>query len=112
MYMSESERIPAWLEATAGESYDRAYDPVGVARQLLAIHASGDRTEALRGLDVPTLVVHGKDDPLVQVPGGEATAAAVPGAELLLPEVMGHNLPSELWPTIVDAIDRVAARGD
>ena len=68
----------------AGEAYDRAYDPLGVARQLLAIHASGDRTPALRQLDVPTLVVHGEDDPLVQVDGGRATAAAVPGAELLV----------------------------
>ena len=100
----------AWLEQIAGESYDRAYDPVGVARQLLAIHASGDRTDALRRLDVPTLVVHGKADPLVQVAGGEATAEAVPGAELLVLDGMGHNLPRELWPTIVDAIDRVAAR--
>jgi pimeloyl-ACP methyl ester carboxylesterase len=48
-----------WLAAIAGESYDRGYDAAGVARQLLAIHASGDRTQALRSLDVPTLVVHG-----------------------------------------------------
>ncbi len=34
----------AWLSDVAGRAYDRAYDPLGVARQLLAIHASGDRT--------------------------------------------------------------------
>ena len=101
-----------WLSGVAGEAYERAYDPVGVARQLLAIHASGDRTEGLRSLDVPTLVVHGEDDPLVQVEGGRATAAAVPGAELLVIPGMGHNLPRELWPQIVDAVVRVADRGD
>ena len=100
-----------WLEQMAGESYDRAYDPVGVARQLLAIHASGDRTEGLRGVSVPTLVIHGDADPLVQVDGGRATAAAVPGAELLVIEGMGHNLPRELWPQITGAIAKVAGIG-
>ena len=98
-----------WLEQMAGTSYDRGYDPMGVARQLLAIHASGDRTEGLRGVSVPTLVVHGDADPLVQVEGGRATAAAVPGAELLVLEGMGHNLPRELWPQITAAIAKLAA---
>ena len=81
----------AWLETISGEAYDRAYDPMGVARQLLAIHASGDRTPGLRELQVPTLVVHGDADPLVQVAGGHATAEAVPEAELLVLEGMGHR---------------------
>lgn len=101
-----------WLSGVAGESYDRGYDPVGVARQLLAIHASGDRTSALAGVTAPTLVIHGEDDPLVQVAGGKATAAAVPGSELLVLPGMGHNLPRELWPTFVDAIVAVADRAD
>jgi pimeloyl-ACP methyl ester carboxylesterase len=101
-----------WLAEVAGESFDRAYDPLGVARQLMAIHASGDRTDALRALDVPTLVVHGEADPLVQLAGGQATAEAVPGAELLVLPGMGHNLPRELWPAIVDAFVRNADRAD
>jgi pimeloyl-ACP methyl ester carboxylesterase len=101
-----------WLARIAGEAYDRAYDPLGVARQLLAIHASGDRTEALRGLTVPTLVIHGDRDPLVQVEGGRATAAAIPGAELLILPGMGHNLPRELWPTMLHAITRLADRAE
>ena len=101
-----------WLTAIAGEAYDRGYDAVGVARQLLAVHASGDRTAALADVRVPTLVVHGDADPLVQVEGGRATAQAVPGAELMVLEGMGHNLPRELWPTIVDGIARVADRAD
>jgi pimeloyl-ACP methyl ester carboxylesterase len=101
-----------WLSGVAGAAYDRAYDPVGVARQLVAIQASGDRTPALRELDVPTLVVHGEDDPLVQVEGGRATAAAVPGAELLVVPGMGHNLPRQLWPQLVDAIAALADRAE
>jgi pimeloyl-ACP methyl ester carboxylesterase len=100
----------AWLETISGEAYDRAYDPAGMARQLLAIHASGDRTPALRGLTHPTLVVHGDADPLVQVAGGHATAEAVPDAALLVLEGMGHNLPRELWPQITGAIAQVAER--
>ena len=101
-----------WLSDIAGQAYDRAYDPLGVARQLLAIHASGDRTPALRRLDVPTLVIHGEDDPLVQVEGGRATAAAVPGAELLVIPGMGHNMPRALWPQLVDGITALADRAD
>lgn len=97
-----------WLATISGEAYDRAYDPLGVARQLLAIHASGDRTPGLRELAVPTLVVHGDADPLVQLAGGHATAAAVPDAELLVLEGMGHNFPRELWPQITEAIATVA----
>lgn len=100
----------AWLASISGEAYDRAYDPLGVARQLLAVHASGDRTPRLRELAVPTLVVHGDADPLVQVAGGHATAEAVPDAELLVLEGMGHNLPRELWPQITEAIAKVADR--
>jgi pimeloyl-ACP methyl ester carboxylesterase len=102
----------AWLREVAGTAYDRGYDPKGVGRQLVAIQASGDRTEALRALRVPTLVVHGEDDPLVQVEGGRATAEAVPDAELLTFPGMGHNLPRELWGPIVDAITRTADRAE
>ena len=99
-----------WLADVAGRAYDRGYDPAGVGRQLVAVYASGDRTEGLRGLRVPTLVLHGEDDPLVQVAGGRATAEAVPDAELIVRPGMGHNLPRQLWPTVVDAIARNADR--
>jgi pimeloyl-ACP methyl ester carboxylesterase len=88
----------------AGIAYDRSFYPQGVGRQLLAILASGDRTEQLASVEIPTLVIHGKDDPLVPVEGGIATSKAVPGSELLLIEGMGHSLPPETWPQIVNAI--------
>jgi pimeloyl-ACP methyl ester carboxylesterase len=100
----------AWLSDVAGQSYDRGYDPTGVARQLLAIHASGDRTEALRALSLPTLVFHGEDDPLVQLPGGHATAEAIPGARLVVVPGMGHNLPSEIWPQLLDEVSALVAQ--
>jgi len=94
----------AKVRERAGRSYDRMVNPMGMARQLVAIMASPDRTPKLQELDVPTLVIHGAVDPLVTPSGGEATAKAIPGAELLVFEGMGHDTPEQLWPQIVDAI--------
>lgn len=103
-----------WDEAEtrqqAYDHFDRKHDPDGVARQLVAILASGSRTEGLRGLDRPTLVIHGTIDNLVSPTGGERTAEAVPDAKLLMIEGMGHDLPRALWPQIVDAIATHAAQ--
>ncbi|MCZ2848560.1 alpha/beta fold hydrolase [Modestobacter sp. VKM Ac-2978] len=104
----------AALRQRAGLSFDRAYDPDGVARQLAAILSTPDRTAQLGGIAVPTLVVHGDQDALVNVDGGRATAAAVPGADLLVVEGMGHDLPRDTWPQLIDRITdlvRVAERG-
>jgi pimeloyl-ACP methyl ester carboxylesterase len=98
------------LRARAGASYDRGIFPEGTARQLVAILASGDRTEDLRRLDVPTTVIHGTNDILIDVSGGKATAAAIPGARLELIEGMGHDLPRQLWPRFVDLIVENAER--
>ncbi len=92
----------------AAQTYDRAYEPAGTARQLLAVLASGDRVEGLRSLSIPTLVVHGDVDPLVTPSGGARTAELVPGAELLSLEGMGHDLPERYFDQIVDAIARLA----
>ena len=55
---------------------------MGLARQLLAVVASGDRTEALGGVEVPTLVIHGDVDPLIDVSGegdGSGDSRRAPG---------------------------------
>ncbi|MGY1700583.1 alpha/beta fold hydrolase [Geodermatophilus sp. SYSU D00766] len=98
------------LRERAGLSFDRAYNPAGVARQLAAILASPDRTADLARVAVPTLVVHGAQDALVNVSGGRATAAAIPGAELLVVEGMGHDLPRAVWPQLVDRIGALVDR--
>ncbi len=91
-------------------SYDRCYDPDGTTRQMVAVIASGSRKQALGAVKVPTLVIHGKADPLVPVEGGIDTARSIPGAELLLIEGMGHDLPREVWPRLVEAISTHAHR--
>ena len=98
------------VRALAAASFDRCYHPAGAGRQLMAALASGDRTEALRTIRAPTLVIHGQEDPLIGHSGGEATAEAIPDAELMSIPGMGHDMPEELWPRFIDGIVRNAER--
>jgi len=86
------------------DTYDRNWNPNAQGFQIAAIFASGDRTEALRTVEIPTLVIHGSLDPLVQISGGEATASAVPNSKLVVFDDMGHDLPEVLWADITDEI--------
>jgi pimeloyl-ACP methyl ester carboxylesterase len=88
----------------AGRCFDRGIHPAGSARQTAAVVSASDRTPSLQRLDVPTTVIHGDADPLVNVSGGRATAQAIPGAKLMILPGMGHDLPRELWPQIIEAI--------
>lgn len=90
--------------------YDRSYYPQGVTRQLVAILATESRVQKLGAIKVPTLVIHGGDDPLVPVEGGKETAASIPGAELMIIDGMGHSIPPETWPRVVEAIAKNAAK--
>jgi pimeloyl-ACP methyl ester carboxylesterase len=102
----------ALVRDRTARAYDRAYDPIGRARQALAVVASGDRTARLRSVTVPTLVLHGAADPLCDVSGGRATAAAIPGAELAIFEGMGHSLPRELWAELTSRIAGLVRRAE
>ena len=98
------------IHSRAAETFDRGRSTAGVVRQMQAVLAQPDRTEALRRLDIPALAIHGLADRLVHVSGGRATASAVPGAELLVVPGMGHDLPQALWPLFADGIERTATR--
>ncbi|WP_102145264.1 alpha/beta fold hydrolase [Mycobacterium hubeiense] len=94
----------AWIREKAGTDWDRDPTSDGVARQLAAIFASGDRTRELGHIDVPTLVIHGDRDKMVHPSGGAATARAIPGARLQIITGMGHDLPAGAWGRLIDAI--------
>jgi pimeloyl-ACP methyl ester carboxylesterase len=94
----------------AAMNFTRGLYPAGVARQMVAILASGSRKAALASVRVPTLVIHGDADPLVPVECGIDVADTVPGAQRLIIEGMGHALPITLWPRIVEAIAEHAGR--
>ncbi len=105
-YPVDEERLREVSEA----SWERGHDPRGVLRQMHAIAASGNRTAALRKLDLPVTVMHGTSDPLVRPSGGRATAHAIPGARLRIFEGLGHDMPRDLWPVFVEEIADTAAR--
>ena len=93
---------PAELRARTQRSVARSYHPQGVARQLVAVLASGDRSSDLRTVRAPTLVIHGDCDPLVRPACGEDTAKKIPGAKLKIIKGMGHDLAA--WPVLADEI--------
>ena len=102
----------AWRAELAGLIWDQGIDPPGVIRQWMAVQASGDRTEAVRGIWVPTLVIHGDSDPLVNVTAGRRTAELIKGAELMVVPGMGHDLPRPVWPALANAVSALAAKAE
>ena len=92
------------LRANAAAAYDRAHFPDGPGRQIRAVLADGSRTEGLRQVDVPALVLHGDQDRLVDISGGRRTAEAIAGARFVVLEGMGHDYPPAYWPQIVSLV--------
>jgi pimeloyl-ACP methyl ester carboxylesterase len=113
-YISAAERELVWascrypdvemLRELAAASYDRAYYPAGIPRQLGAMVLDGSRAEDLRKLQTPTLVIHGLDDTLIDPSGGKRTAKLIPRAQLVLVPDMGHDRPRQLWDDLVTAL--------
>jgi pimeloyl-ACP methyl ester carboxylesterase len=99
-YPAEEDRLQRRVRA----DYERGFYPQGVARQMAAIVADGDRRAMLKGVKAPTLVIHGEDDPLVPLAGGRDTAASIAGARLMTIPGMGHDLPLALVDTLTGAI--------
>lgn len=94
------------------ETYERGYTNSGVMRHMAATVTQPDRTRDLRKVKAPTTVIHGTADLMVHRSGGRATARAIPGAELIEIDGMGHDLPEQLWGTIIDAIVHTTQRAD
>lgn len=103
-WQSKKYRSDELSKRNAARDYDRMFYPEGAPRQLAAIYASGNRSDKLAQLNVPTLVVHGVDDTLITPSGGERTAELIPNAKLLMVKDMGHDLPKPLWPAFVNAV--------
>lgn len=92
-----------WARETAAISHDRSpRDPTSAQRQLAAGRAQ--KIPPLSRVTAPTLVISGEADPLIKLKGGRDTAARIPGARFVSYPGMGHNLPEELWPQVIDEI--------
>ena len=101
---------PQALQARALASVQRAWHPVGSARQLLAIVADGDRSALLRHISAPTRIVHGIDDPLVPLACGQDLARRIADAQTDFIPGMGHDLPDALLERFAQGIADNAAR--
>ena len=97
---------PAEFKARLTASVRRAWRPDGIARQMLAIAADGDRTPLLAQISAPTQIVHGADDPLVPPAAAYDLHAHIAASTLEIVGGMGHDLPAELWPRLAAAIGR------
>ncbi|AGZ41123.1 alpha/beta fold hydrolase [Actinoplanes friuliensis] len=62
----------------------------------------------LRELSVPTLVLHGEKDPLCRPSAGRRIAALVPDARYVELPGTGHDLPREIWSTVVRELRALA----
>jgi len=93
------------LRRRVARALRRSCCPGGIARQMLAVTACGDRTPQLRAVLAPTLVIHGAADPMVPLACGVDTAKAIPGARLEVIEGMGHDLPLQLLERLLALID-------
>ena len=60
------------------------------ANHLKALANLTDRTELLKKVKIPTLIIHGEDDFLVDKYGGIQTAASIKNSQLVLIPKMGH----------------------
>jgi pimeloyl-ACP methyl ester carboxylesterase len=90
-----------WLRKRVAENFDRSYYPEGTMRQWAAIVGSPPRTDRLKTLRVPTLVLHGSDDNLIRPEAGRHTAACIPGAELHVIDGWGHDMSHSALPVLL-----------
>ncbi|HBM63465.1 MULTISPECIES: alpha/beta fold hydrolase [Pseudomonas] len=88
----------------AAQAYDRAFNPDGAKRQIMAILAEPSRVELLNQLRVPTLVVHGTADPLLPVMHGVHLAAHIRGSQLRLIPGLAHRFQEPFKAPLLGAV--------
>ena len=102
-----------WVRAFAERSYDRAYTPEGVVRQLQAMLTDlGSPFADPARLTMPVVLIHGLDDMNVHVSGSIELSRRIGHAELHLYPGMKHFVVKPLWNEFSDIIIRTARRAD
>ena len=79
----------------------RGFYPQSMGRQMMAVFKTGDRSDAVATITAPTLVVHGAKDTLLPPPHGAHTAQLIGDSELVVYDSMGHNIPDEVLPKLL-----------
>ena len=83
-------------------AHSYGFYPEAMPRQMTAIMKAGDRSEQVRSIKVSALVQHGINDTLLPPDHGEHTAELISNSKLKIYENMGHNLPPEVLPLVIE----------
>ena len=89
-----------------GEDYLRRIRQFGL---IIGDLTTFDLMEALRDVDVPTLILYGEDEPGASI-GGDAIAEAIPGAQRVTIPATGHFPFLEQPEAFLDAVRAFLAR--
>ncbi len=76
----------------AATMLDTGFTTGGYARQLLAIQCSGDRSDDLRCIQAPAIIIGAKQDRCLTLRGSNRAHDLIPHAEYKLFDGMGHSL--------------------
>lgn len=80
-------------------------DVMGFRRQMAAIQRAKSRAEELKNVKAPTLIIHGMLDRIIPYENSIQIASLIGhNAKLVLYPLMGHSLPDELIPSMVQEI--------
>lgn len=108
-----SERHPEVVEEMVANVKAQPTSPAAFLAQLQAILGS-DRSEQVRGIQHPTLVVHGEEDKLIPPSNGQELARRIPGARLAMMSGIGHmpmlEAPDELSQLALEFLGRHATK--
>lgn len=101
------ERLTNFASGEAAEKLsqamrDRGFYPESMPRQLMAIYKTGDRSEEVKTIAAKTLVIHGEDDGLVLPSHGQHTAELIKNSEIVIFPGMGHNVPEDVLPDMLE----------
>jgi len=83
------------LRERLSRALQRAYNPAGAARQLMAVLADPNRSEEVARIRCPTLIIHGADDPFIPVAAAHHLKRLLPQARLEVIPGLGHYLPAD-----------------
>ncbi|SFE98491.1 Pimeloyl-ACP methyl ester carboxylesterase [Sulfitobacter brevis] len=71
---------------------ETGFTPGGYARQLLAIQCSGDRSDDLRSIQAPAIIIGARQDRCLSLDGSNRAFELIPHAEFKVFDGMGHSL--------------------
>ncbi len=69
-----------------------------------AVGASPDRTSRLQEINIPALIIHGTEDAILPLDHGIAVADGITDSKRIIMEGVGHEIPEELLPEIINGI--------